>query len=407
MGQFTYYGRNDQGEAVNGVIDRDNENDVVNYLLERNVTPVTIDKEEKKASVRSTFDKNIFSKKTVDPEQLIMFCRQMRTINKVGLPLIQGLSALSSSIDYGPLKECLIDIVRRLESGFTLSSAMNYHRSIFNNLFLGMVKVGESTGKLDDVFWQMSIYISRDMETKKAMSSALRYPTFVLVAMIVGLFVVNLMVIPAFADMFNRFDAELPLATKILLSTSEFFINFWWLISSFLVAVYVGFYFWIKTPKGKYIWHRSKLLIPIFGPLIKKGAMSRYVRSFSLMVSSGLPMNKAISLCSEVVDNAFLSKKIIKIKEDIERGDSIHRTHLRSKMFSPLILQMINIGESSGQIDSLLIEVAESYEREVDYDLQSLSAKIEPILILIMAVFVVVLALGIFLPMWEMFNVQR
>lgn len=407
MGHFAYYGRNEKGVAVNGFVEKASEIDVANFLATKKIVPIKIEATKEKKSYDNLLSKNLLVSNKVDADQLIMFCRQMRTINKAGLPLIQGLEALASSIPEGVLQKCLVDIIHRLESGLSLSAAMQHHRNIFNNLFIGMVKIGESTGKLDDIFWQMSIYISRDMETKKAMKSALRYPSFVLMAMIIALFVVNLMVIPAFADMFERFGAELPFATKALLLSSQFFIQYWWLVLIGLVISIVGLIFWVKTPDGEYIWHKSKLRIPILGPLLNKAAMSRYVRSFSLMVSAGLPLNQAIGLCAEIIDNAYLAKIIKKIRTDIERGDSIYRTHYRSKMFSPLVLQMINIGENSGQIDKLLIEVAESYEREVDYDLKSLSSKIEPILILVMAGFVVVLALGIFLPMWEMFNIQQ
>ncbi|ODS23334.1 MSHA biogenesis protein MshG [Candidatus Endobugula sertula] len=407
MANFAYYGRNEKGMAIRGCIERATENDVLHYLSEKRITPINIEEQELQKKFGDILSQYLIVKKGIDNDQLIMFCRQMRTINKAGLPLIQGLEALSSSIPPGVLQGALQDIIHRLESGLSLSQSMKYHRNIFNNLFIGMVKIGESTGRLDEIFWQMSIYIGRDMETKKAMKAALRYPSFVLSAMVIALFVVNLMVIPAFANMFGRFGAELPIATKVLLATSQFFIQFWWLVIVAMLSAITGLIFWVKTPEGKLVWHRIKLFIPIIGPLINKAAISRYVRSFSLMVSEGLPLNTAIELCAEIIDNVYLSLKIRKIKSGIERGDSIYRTHYRSNMFSPLILQMINIGENSGQIDNLLIEVAESYEREVDYDLKSLSSKIEPILILVMAGFIVVLALGIFLPMWEMFNIQR
>jgi MSHA biogenesis protein MshG len=407
MINFSYYGRDEKGLAVYGSLERANESDVATYLTKKKITPIKIEVAERPASTNIFFNIKRFASKKVADEELIMFCRQMYTINKAGLPLIQGLEGLSASISSGPLKESLLDIIQRLETGLSLSQAMASHPNIFNNLFIGMMKIGEGTGNLDKVFLQMGVYISRDVETKKAIKSALRYPSFVMSAMVVALFVVNLMVIPAFADMFNRFGAELPLATQILLSTSYFFVNYWWLVVFLLVVGWVAIFYWVSTPEGKLVWHRCKLATPIIGPLINKAAMSRYVRSFSLMLSAGFPLNKAIGLCADVIDNQYLGIKIKKIKTDLERGDSLYRTHTRSGMFSPLVLQMINIGESSGQVDSLLMEVAESYEREVDYDLKSLSSKIEPLLIIVMAGFVVVLALGIFLPMWEMFNIQQ
>jgi len=406
MAGYNYSGRDEKGAMITGYIERASENDVANYLLKKNITPVTINFFQKKESLNDVLQQYTLRKKVSD-EELVMFCRQMYTINKAGLPLIQGLASLSVSISNGPLKACLLDVTQRLETGVSLSSAMGYHRHIFNNLFLGMIKIGEETGKLDKIFSQMGVYIRRDIETKKSIKSALRYPSFVLTAMVVALFVVNLMVIPAFADMFSRFDAELPLPTRVLLSTSNFFVNYWWLVLIMLTSAISATVVWVKTPQGRLWWHQCKLHIPIVGTLVNKAAISRYIRSFSLMLSSGLSMNKAIGLCADIIENEYLSIKIKKIKEGVERGDTLYRTHKKSAMFSPLILQMIQIGENSGQVDALLMEVAESYEREVDYDLEGLSSKIEPLLIVVMAGFVIILALGIFLPMWDMFSIQQ
>jgi MSHA biogenesis protein MshG len=412
---FLYYGRDDAGSVVEGKLDRANENEVANYLFEKNISPIKISKviasskkENKKGKGKEKREKiDFFAPKGVSDEELIMFCRQMYTINKAGLPIIQGLNSLSKSIDSIVLRQVLDDLANRLESGASLAQAMKYHPKIFNKLFVGMVKIGESTGKLDQVFLQMSGYISRDVETRKAIKAALRYPSFVVGAMIVALFVVNLMVIPAFADMFSRFKEDLPLPTQILIGMSSFFVNYWWLLILIIAASVIGFQYWVKTDEGGVNWDRFRLKLPIAGPLISKAGVSRYIRSFSLMLSAGVPINHAVALCAEIIDNKFLSKKINGIKSHIERGDSVYRSHHKSEMFSPLVLQMINIGESSGKIDALLEQVADSYEREVDYDLKSLSAKIEPLLILVMAGFVCVLALGIFLPMWEMFAIQQ
>jgi len=405
MTSYTYSGRDNNGEMVTGSLDKPTENDVANYLLRKNITPIKIFVERTSVDKNNVFEKYLIRKKVAD-EELIMFCRQMYTINKAGIPLIQGLEGLSASIDKGVLQTCLIDITQRLETGVSLSVAMAQHQNIFNHLFVGMTKIGEQTGNLDKIFLQMSIYISRDVETKRSIKAALRYPSFVLGAMVVALFVVNLMVIPAFADMFSRFGAELPLPTRILIGMSDFFVDYWWLVIVLASIATTSLFLWASSPTGKVLWHKAKLHVPVVGTLVNKAAMSRYIRSFSLMLSAGLSMNKAIGLCADIIENEYLSEKIRMIKSGVERGDTLYRTHKKSEMFSPLILQMINIGEDSGQVDTLLMEVAESYEREVDYDLQSLSAKIEPLLIVVMAGFVVILALGIFLPMWEMFSIQ-
>ena len=401
MTMFFYFGRDVDGKTVEGQIERSNQHEVANYLISKQISPIKIDQFVQKKTTKNILSHPLFLSKKVSDEQLIMFCRQMYTINKAGVPLIQGLKSLSISMESGELKAILADIIHHLESGVSLAQAMSNHPHAFNNLFVGMVKIGESTGTLDKIFYQLGEYINRDVETRKAIKSALRYPSFVLGAMVIALFVVNLLVIPAFADMFSRFNAQLPLPTRILLGMSYAFVHYWWLIIAITLFAVIGIRFWMKTDEGGFLWDKYRLRLIIAGPLINKASISRYIRSLSLMISSGLPINRAVALCADIIDNKYFEYKINKIKSGIDRGDSIYRTHAKSKLFSPLVLQMIDIGESSGKVDVLLEEVAASYEREVDYDLKSLSSKIEPLLILIMAVFVSVLAMGIFLPMWK------
>ena len=218
--------------------------------------------------------------------------------------------------------------------------------------------------------------------------------------------VINIFVIPNFADMFTKFGAELPLPTKILLGTSEFFVNYWHILLGVIVVTWVLLKRHIKTDIGSRQWGRILLRLPIVGDIIERASMARYARSFGLMLSSGVPLIQSLSLCSRVIDNPWLGDKILAIREGIERGESLLSTHNQSGMFTPLVLQMIGVGEESGQVDTLLTEVAEFYEREVDYDLKTLSDRIEPIMIVIMAGFVLILALGIFLPMWNMYSLQ-
>lgn len=408
MPQFHYYGRNLQGDAVKGTLERNDKNSVVDYLHQQKITPVSIQVSPPPLFIITWSDvKKALSSKKVGDEQRIMFCRQMYTINKAGMPLAQGMKSLTSSMPEGTLRDATLDIVSRLQSGMSLSLAMRYHRYIFDDLFISMVKIGEDSGNLDAVFLQLAHYIERDVQTRKSIKSAMRYPSFVLTSMAIAMVVINIYVIPAFSNMFSRFDAQLPIATRILIGLSNFFVNYWHLLFTLLVISGVLLYYWVRTQEGKKVWDRRKLSIPIVGPLINKASLARYTRSFAVMLKAGVPLTEAIGLCARVIDNSYLASRIDTIKSGVERGDSLKRTHTRSGIFSPLILQMINVGESSGTVDSLLLDVAEYYDKEVEYDLKTLSAKIEPILIVVMALFVLILALGIFLPMWEMYNVQQ
>ena len=212
----------------------------------------------------------------------------------------------------------------------------------------------------------------------------------------------NIFVIPVFANMFTSFGAELPLMTRILLATSDFFITKWpYMLVGIVLAIYLVSRY-INTAKGRFNWDKAKLRLPIVGGIFERTLLSRFARSFSMMLRSGVPLTAALNLVSDAVSNAFMADKIVKMRKNIEKGESLSRVANSSKMFTPLVLQMINVGEETGRVDELLGEAAEFYEREVDYDLKSLTSKIEPLLIMVVAAMVLVLALGIFTPMWNM-----
>lgn len=405
MPVFSYASRDSAGQKITGVIDRTSKSDVVDYLMGRQLIPVSIQRYEAKSKIFPSINVALKRKK-VESNQLIMFCRQMFTLIKAGVPLIQGMQTLATSTESPLLSEVITSMVKRLETGLNLTTALAEHPRIFNHLFVSLVKVGEETGRLDQVFHQLSAYIERDVRTYQAIKAAMRYPSFVLTAMVIAIVVVNTLVIPAFTDLFQRFSIELPLVTKILIFTSNFFQNYGLFLLFFTVVGGIFLVKWLNTAQGKWHWGRFKLHIPIIGDLVYKATLARYVRSFALALASGVPLVQAIAQCTNVVDNAFIAEKIKVIKSGVERGDSLYRTHHRSELFTPLILQMLEVGEKTGEVDRLLTEVADFYDMEVDYDLKTLSARIEPLLILVMAGFVLILALGIFLPMWEMYSIN-
>ncbi|VUD56784.1 Type II secretion system protein F [Thalassocella blandensis] len=406
MPNFKFQGRSEQGQAVTGTLEASSKDAVAGQLMGRGVTPIKIEEETAGANITKQINTLLGGDK-VSTVDLIMFCRQMYTITKAGIPLTRGIRGLAAGVRHQKFQEVLNDVAERLEGGTALSRSLRAHPKIFNDLFVSMINVGETSGNLDQVFKQIGYYIERDEETKKRVKSALRYPTFVVMALAAAIAAINVWVVPAFAKMFSKFDAELPIVTKILIGTSNVFVNYWYLIGIVVALGVFGFLYLIKTEKGKLWWGKQKLNLPIVGELIERASMARYARSFSLMLQAGVPINRALSLCAASIDNAYLGQKIARIREGVERGDSLLRTHNAAQIFTPLVLQMIAVGEESGQIEELLGDVAEFYDREVDYDLQTLTDKIEPILIITMAIFVTILALGIFLPMWSMYDIQK
>ncbi|MCE3253277.1 MAG: type secretion system family protein [Cellvibrio sp.] len=406
MAIYEFKGRNVEGRLITGQVDASSQEAAVNQLLGRGVTPVEIKEFIAQLSLSERFARAT-NRGKVETVELIMFCRQMHTISRAGIPLVKGLRGLAASLRNYTFQQALNDIVERLEAGVELSTAMRAHPKIFNNLFVSLVNVGENSGRLDLVFKQLSEYMERDLSTVKSIKTALRYPTFVLIAISIAIMIINIKVIPAFAGMFSQFGAQLPLPTRILIGISDFFVNYWIYVLVAIVALVAWVYHYVNTPEGSRVWGRKKLRLIVIGDIIERASLARYARSFGLMLNAGLPLSNALELSARAVDNPYLGDKIRGIRAGVERGEGLFQTHLVSGMFTPLVLQMISVGEESGQVDVLLAEVAAFYESEVEYDVKQLSDRIEPIMIVIMAGFVTVLALGIFLPMWDMYNIQK
>ncbi|PUA27057.1 MAG: MSHA biogenesis protein MshG [Cellvibrio sp. 79] len=406
MAIFEFKGRNTEGRLITGQLDASSPDAAASQLLGRGITPIELKAFVETLSLSERFARATNSGK-VETVELIMFCRQMHTISRAGIPLVKGLRGLSASLRNYTFQQALIDIVERLEAGVELSVAMRAHPKIFNNLFVSLVNVGENSGRLDLVFKQLSDYMERDLNTIKSIKTALRYPMFVLIAISIAITIINIKVIPAFAGMFEKFGAQLPMPTRILIGISDFFVDYWMYLLVIIVALVTWTIHYVNTPEGSRVWGRKKLRLIIIGDIIERASLARYARSFGLMLNSGLPITTALELSARAIDNPYLGDKVRAIRSGIERGEGLYQTHLVSEMFTPLVLQMISVGEESGQVDALLAEVAMFYESEVEYDVKQLSDRIEPLMIVIMAGFVTVLALGIFLPMWDMYNIQK
>ncbi len=279
---------------------------------------------------------------------------------------------------------------------------MNAFPKVFDNLFISMVHVGENTGLLEQSFLQLAKSLELERDTRRRIGQATRYPKMVVGALGAALTVINVFVIPKFASVFAKLGADLPMPTKILMATSNFFINYWWVVIAMIAAAIYGFNYWKKTDKGHYDWDRIKLRMPITGALFEKVTLSRFSRNFAMMLGAGLPITSALGIAGDSTNNKYVSTQINSMRTGIERGDSLLRTANTTGMFTPLVLQMMAVGEETGAIDKLLNDVADFYDEEADYALKRLSEAIEPILIVGMGVLVLILALGVFLPIWDL-----
>lgn len=416
MAVFEYNGRDSSGALITGTLSAASADEVAAQLFTDNVTPIEIsevaarqaarrDARARRAggqeSAKDRFREFLGGHK-VDIEELIVFSRQMNSLTKAGLPLDRAIKGLQASTTNKKLQTVLRNVVEGLEQGQTLATALGQYPRIFSQLFLSMVHVGENTGRLDMAFAEISKYLELERNTRRQVKGATRYPVFVLVAISIALGVITTVVIPVFAETFARFGADLPWQTRLLMSTSEFVVNYWpFLLGGFASAV-GGFYYWVNTRRGRLSWDQRKMQLPLAGPVLERVSLARFARTLSMVMAAGVPIVQGLTIVAGAVGNAFISRNVFRMKDGVERGESLQRTAANTGMFSPLILQMIAVGEETGTVDELLGEVADFYDTEVEYELKRLGDAIEPILITFIAGLVLILALGVFLPLWDL-----
>lgn len=338
---------------------------------------------------------------------LILFSRQMYSLLHAGVPIIQSLSRLRDSSSNSRFREVLDDIISSLDAGNDIAISFARHDEIFTPLYLSMLRVGELTGRVDESFLNMYEYLDRDKVTVDRIKAAMRYPTFVIFAIVVAMAVLTMKVIPTFAKVFAGANLELPWPTVLIIAISSFAAAYWWQIILASLAVLIGVLRWVSTEAGGYWWDRTKLSIPKIGDIILRGSLARATRAFSITLGAGVPITQAINSVAHASDNAFLIGKIMTMRTGIEKGDSLLRSAEQIGVFTPVILQMIAVGEETGRVDVMMRDVADFYDREVEYDIANLSAIIEPLLTVIIGGMVLVLALGVFMPMWDLTQMAR
>ena len=401
MAEFLYKARSATGDPINGRLTGTSSEEVADRLQSIGVIPVEI------TAIRG-------SAMTVDElwirmgggrpttKDLLLFCRQMNVITKSGLPLLKGIAGLAETTHNAVLKAALLDVIASLESGRGLAQSLKQHADIFPRLFISIVQMGETTGTLDVAFLRMYEYLKMDQEIRDRVTSATRYPMIVIAAIGLALVVITVFVIPSFAPLFVKLGDNVPLPTKIILGVSDFALNHWLLVLCLCGVAALVISSYVKTERGRFRWDLLKLRVPITGLIVRNAALSRITRSLTISLEAGLPMNETLHTVSSSIGNAYMAEKMAQLGAGIERGESLFRTAHSTNLFTPLALQMISLGEETGALPELLNEVADYYKSEVDYDLENLSAALEPILMIAVGGIVLVLALGIFLPMWDM-----
>ncbi len=403
MPQFAYTGRDERGQLVQGELEGASSSVVAGALVSQGVTPIEITAAGSAApgEAQPGLLERLTEKKFA-PTDVLMFSRQMNTLLKAGVPMMSALKGLEGSGEDKAISRVMRDLREGLESGNELSTCLLRYPKVFDAFYVAMVRVGEFTGTLQEIFLRLFDHLEFEKFMRDQVRSAIRYPMFVVITMAIAVMVINVFVIPTFAKVYAGFKTELPLITKGLIAFSNFTVAYWPALLGLLIVLAFGFRFYINTGRGRLVWDEYKLKIPIAGPIILNATLARFARSFALAIRSGVPAVQALTIVAGTVDNAHMARHIEGMREGVERGESLRRTAAAAGIFTPMVLQMLTVGEETGELDAMMNEIAELYQRDVEYSLKNLAAQIEPILIIGLGALVLLLALGVFLPIWDL-----
>ena len=407
MPDYTYKAINPGGSNITGKITADSVEMAESMLNAQGYIPSGI--KEEGAGFLAGWLQRVETKLTpVKPEELILFTKQFRTMISAGVPMLQLLGVLENQTENKKLRDAIASLALDIREGSTLYDAFMKHRGIFPLLYCNMIKAGEHSGTLSEVLVRLIYILEHEHKIKSDVKAAMQYPVIVLVALM-GAFVVLLtFVIPKFAGIFLRAGIELPLPTRISIYLYQFIDNYWQLIVPFIIiSVFAIRYYYKKTEQGKYLWDMSVLSMPIVGPLFLKSMMSRFSSVFSILQSSGVSMLDSLEILSGTIGNQAITREFNRVRNQVEEGHGISGPLRSAKYFTPMVVDMIAIGEESGNLEEMLQEISSHYDDEVEYAVKSLSAAIGPILIVGLAAVVGFFAMSIFLPMWDLTQVVR
>lgn len=401
MRHFIYEGRNRSGELVKGRIESPNPQAVAQWMLDAGIVPVKINEQATQAEQTGLMAK-LNGQGSLTPTDLLLFTRQLGTMVRAGLPLMQALNGMQKSSGNPKLAKLLGKLREDLDQGLELSAAMAHHPEFFDDYYVSMIRVGEGAGRLEEVFTRLFAQLEFERDMRQKIKSALRYPSFVVIAIAIAIGILTVFVIPVFAKVYAGMKVELPLLTRLLLAVSDFAVNWWWAVLGLMGAAFYGFVLALKQPKYKYRWDKHKLRLPLIGGIFNKAGIARFCLSFSIACKSGVPIDQAFTLVAKVVDNAFFERRIKGMREGITRGETMLQIAQGAGIFKPMELQMIAVGEATGEMEKMMEQVAQMYQEELQYEVGRLGDAIEPILLAVMGGLVLVLMLGIFLPLWDL-----
>jgi type IV pilus assembly protein PilC len=400
MPNYIYQAINESGDTVSGSLDVESVEVANSILMARNLIPSKI-KEQSKAGDENWLQ-SILRSDRVKMVDLIIFTKQLRSMLVAGVPMLRLLDILSNQTESHGLKKAILRIIQDIKQGLSFSEALEKFPKIFSNLYCDMIKAGEISGNVPIVLDRLIYIIEHEEKVKSDIKSAIRYPMIVLIALSLAFVVLLTFVIPQFVSVFNTAGLTLPLPTKIAMFLYTFLAKYWYLVLTVIVTIVFGLTYYFKTKNGKFVRDTFLLELPIIGPLFRKAALSRFASIFAILQTSGVPIMQSLTILSSTMGNEALARSFEHIRERIKEGAGISAPLKSAKYFTPMVIDMIAIGEESGNIDEMLREIAKHYDDEVEYAIKGLSDAIGPILIVGLAAIVGFFALAIFMPMWDL-----
>jgi len=408
MPVFNYTGINDKGKKTNGIVDAESEKAARTKLRKMGVYPTSLRGGGKGGSRKLSLNANIDVGKylqRVKTQDIALMTRQLATLVGSGIPLVDSLQALEDQLENIKLKEVMTSVREKVTEGGKLSDAMKGHPKIFNDLYVNMINAGESSGALDIVLERLADFTENQAKLKSKVIGAMVYPTIMTVVGLVMMIVLMVFVIPQMTGMLEQMGATLPLPTRVLIGISDVFVKYWYLLIIFVVILGVLFKRWIKTEKGREVYDRKMLKMPLFGDLFRMVAISRFARTLSTLLNSGVPLLVSMDIVRNIVSNVILKRVMEETKNSVKEGESVAEPLKRSGEIPPLVTHMIAIGEKTGGLEKMLERIADTYDTRVDTTVSSMMSILEPVMILVMAGIVAFVVLSVMLPMLELSNI--
>ncbi len=404
---FTYKVKDKQAKVLSGSLEAESQSAVAQKLRSMGYTIISIAEKTEAPTVEELFQRfQMFQR--VKAKDLAVFSRQFATMINAGLPITRCLSILAEQTTNSFLAKVIMDVQKDVEAGQALSTAMAKHPKAFSTMFVSMVRAGEASGVLDQILLRIADHVQADMELKGKIKSAMAYPVVMFGITIIITFVMITFLVPIFAKMFKDMGGELPMATRILITLSDTVNSVYGiLLFGALVGAIFGFRAFKNTEKGRYIWDSFKLKLPVFGQLVVKISLARFARTLGTLMASGTPILNALDIVSDTVGNAVVSKGVLAARASIKEGETIAKPLSQSKVFPPMVIQMINVGEETGALETMCIKIADFYEKEVANAVEAITSMIEPLLIVFLGLVVGGIIISLYLPMFQVVNMIK